>query len=124
MIEVGRQVGVELVGIGMPTHFLVGTGDGPARYFDPFRRGRELDADGARELFEGLTRQQVRWQPSFLTPTSPHQIVTRILNNLRAIFQGRSDQLRLGIVLQMLALVPGVDMSATDEYATATALFN
>ena len=69
MIEVARRVGVRLVGVSMPAHFLVRTVDGPERFFDPFAGGRELDADDARQLFEQVTRGQVEWRDSFLHPT-------------------------------------------------------
>lgn len=124
MIEVARRVGVRLVGVGMPAHFLVRTVDGPDRFFDPFDGGTELDADGARELFERVTRGQVPWQDSFLHPTFALPIVVRMLNNLRSIFQGRSDELRLGVVMQMRAQIEQLANSESDEIDSATAVFN
>jgi regulator of sirC expression with transglutaminase-like and TPR domain len=124
MIEVARRVGVQLVGVGMPAHFLVRTVDGPHRFFDPFGGGREISADDARVLFERLTRDQVPWQDSFLQPTTSHEIVVRMLNNLRSIFQGRSDVLRLALVMQMRGQIPQLAESERDEILAATALFN
>jgi regulator of sirC expression with transglutaminase-like and TPR domain len=124
MIEVARRVGVRLVGVGMPAHFLVRTVDGPERFFDPFAAGAELDATGARELFRTITREQVDWQDSFLEPTLAQPIVVRMLNNLRAIFQGRSDEMRLGIVMQLRAQVPQLAVAEHDEIEWSTAVFN
>lgn len=124
MIEVARRVGVPLLGVGMPTHFLVRTVEGPARYFDPFGGGHEVGPDEARALFERLTRQQVPWQDEFLRPTTPRHIVVRMLNNLRSIFQGRSDGLRLGLVMQMYAQIPQLAIEEREEIVAATALFN
>lgn len=124
MIEVGRRVGVNLVGVGMPAHFLVRTVDGPARFFDPFAGGLELDADGAREVFETVTRGQVPWQDSFLHPTLAQPIIVRMLNNLRAIFQSRSNELQLALVMQMRGQIPQLAEAESDEIAQATALFN
>lgn len=124
MIEVARRVGVHLVGIGMPAHFLVRTVDGPARFFDPFAGGTELDATEARELFERVTRGQVAWRDSFLEPTLAQPIVVRMLNNLRSIFQGRSDELKLALVMQMRAQIPELVDEEHDEIAWATAIFN
>ena len=50
MMEVARRNGVVLHGIGMPGHFLVGEPDGRT-FYDPFHHGRQLDADGARDVF-------------------------------------------------------------------------
>ena len=123
-IEVARRVGVPLVGIGMPAHFLVRTVSDTERFFDPFAGGAELDADGARALFERVTRGQVEWNDSFLQPTLAQPIVVRMLNNLRSIFVGRGDELRLGIVMQMRALIPQLAATEEDEIAAATAVFN
>jgi regulator of sirC expression with transglutaminase-like and TPR domain len=124
MIEVARRVGVRLVGVGMPAHFLVRTVDGPERYFDPFSAGTELDRDGARELFETVTRNQVAWRESYLQPTFAEPIIIRMLNNLRSIFQSRSDALRLAIVMEMRAHLPELQATERDEIDWATAVFN
>ena len=124
MIEVARRVGVNLVGIGMPAHFLVRTVDGPARFFDPFAGGVELDANDARELFERVTRGQVEWSDSFLQPVLAQPIVVRMLNNLRSIFQSRSDEMKLALVMQMRAQIPQLAQSERDEIDWATAIFN
>ncbi len=124
MIEVARRVGVNLVGVGMPAHFLVRTVDGPARFFDPFAGGTELDASQARELFERITRGQAPWRDSFLEPTLAQPIVIRMLNNLRSIFHGRSDELKLALVMQMRAQIPELADAEGDEIAWATAIFN
>ncbi len=124
MIEVARRLDVSLVGVGMPAHFLVRTVGEPERFFDPFAAGVELDAAGARELFRTVTRGQVAWQDSYLEPTLAQAIVVRMLNNLRAIFQGRSDEMRLGIVMEMRARIPQLAVAEQDEIEWATAVFN
>lgn len=124
MIEVARRVGVPLVGVGMPAHFLVRTATGPARFFDPFAGGAELDSADARALFERVTRGQVAWRDGFLQPTLAQPIVVRMLNNLRAIFQSRADDLKLALVMQMRAQIPQLAESERDEIEWATAVFN
>ncbi len=124
MIEVGRRLDVPLVGVGMPAHFLVRTALAPVRYFDPFAGGRELDARGARELFETVTRGQVPWSDDHLAPTVAQAIVVRMLNNLRSIFQARNDELRLALVMQMRAAIPQLALDEADEIAVATAVLN
>jgi regulator of sirC expression with transglutaminase-like and TPR domain len=124
MIEVGRRVGVPLMGVGMPSHFLVRSASDPDRFFDPFAGGKELDAAQVRQLFERVTREQVPWQDSFLAPTLAQHVIVRMLNNLKSIFRARSDQLRLGLVMQMRHQIPQLAESERDEITAATALFN
>lgn len=124
MIEVARRVGVPLVGVGMPAHFLVRTVDGPIRYFDAFAGGAELDGAGARRLFEQVTRGQVPWNDDYLDPTLAQHVIVRMLNNLRAIFQSRGDGLRLGLVMQMRAQIPQLAETEADDIALASAVFN
>src|SRR5205823_9498396 len=49
MLEVGRRCGLQLHGVGMPGHFLVG--GGPGEWFDPFHDGARLDLAGCAALF-------------------------------------------------------------------------
>ncbi len=124
MIEVAKRVGVNMVGVGMPAHFLVRTTQGPARFFDPFAGGAELDAGEARALFERVTRGQVPWRDSYLDPVLTQLIVVRMLNNLRSIFQSRSNELKLALVMSMRAQIPQLAAAESDEIAWATAIFN
>jgi len=123
MIEVGRRLGVELHGVGMPAHFLVGV-DGHDHFFDPFNDGRRLDRHEVRDLFERLTRGQVEWQDKFVDPTPNRAIVIRMLNNLKGVFVRRNDELRLGLVMQLRSQVPELADDEDDEIVAATALFN
>ncbi len=124
MIEVARRVGVKLVGVGMPTHFLVGVAGDPEVFFDPFTGGRTLDRAQARAMFEDLTHRQVPWDEAHLDPTSNRDIVIRMLNNLKAVFAGRSDAVRLGMIMQLRATIPELADSEDAEIATASAIFN
>ncbi len=123
MIEVGRRLGVALHGVGMPTHFLVGV-SGEEYFFDPFNDGRRLDRGEVRQLFETLTRGQVKWQDRFLDPTPNRAIVIRMLNNLKAVFTRRRDEVRLGLVMQMRAQLPELRADEHDEFIAAIAPFN
>ena len=124
MIEVARRVGVDLVGIGMPTHFLVGVADDPDTLFDPFAGGRVLDREQARAMFIDLTRGQVPWQDAYLDPTPNRDIVIRMLNNLKSVFAGRSDAVRLGVVMGLRATIPELAEVENAEIAATTAIFN
>lgn len=124
MIEVARRLGVELRGVGMPAHFLVRPAADPHVFFDPFDGGRLLDRDGARVLFEQVTGGQVAWNERYLDPTSNRDTVIRMLNNLKSGFAGRSDAVRLAIVMELRDAVPELAEQEADEITATSAIFN
>jgi regulator of sirC expression with transglutaminase-like and TPR domain len=76
-IEVARRAGIPLRGIGLPGHFVVAHfGADPPVLLDPFDRGRVLNGPVANDL---------------LRPWQPHEIAMRMLNNLVAAFERRSN---------------------------------
>jgi len=124
MIEVGRRVGVNLVGVGMPAHFLVRSADDDNTFYDPFHGPGRLDRPGARHLFEQVTNGQTPWRESYLNPTSNRDIVIRMLNNLKGSFARQSDAVRFAIVMQLRAAVPELAEAEPAEIVAATAIFN
>jgi regulator of sirC expression with transglutaminase-like and TPR domain len=76
-VEVARRAGVELAGVGLPGHFVVGHfGAAPALLLDPFAAGERIQGGRA----EALAR-----------PWRPHEIAMRMLNNLVGSFLRRGD---------------------------------
>src|SRR4051794_23221052 len=78
-IEVARRVGVTLVGVGMPAHFLVGDPIDPQWFADPFHGEIGLDRDDCRALFRRVTGGSGPWNDDYLRPTPPAAIVVRML---------------------------------------------
>ncbi|MDX2379178.1 MAG: transglutaminase-like domain-containing protein [Acidimicrobiia bacterium] len=124
MIEIGRRVDVELVGVGMPSHFLVGVAGDPNRFFDPFNGGRRLDRGAARALFDELTGGRIPWRESHLQPTPNRAIAIRVLNNLKAIFSQQPDRVRYGIIMQLRGSIAELRTAEADAIVEATAIFN
>ena len=124
MIEVAKRLGVELVGVGMPAHFLVRAADDPDEFFDPFDGGRRLNRTDARRLFEQVTGGQVAWNAGYLDPTPNRDIVIRMLNNLKSVFAGRADAVRLAIVMDLRGAVPELADLEAAEIAASTVIFN
>ena len=124
MIEVARRVGTPLVGVGMPAHFLVRAADDRDVFFDPFDGGRRLDRAGARAVFETATNGQVPWNEHYLEPSHDRDIVIRMLNNLKGVFTGRSDTVRLAMVMNLRAAVPELAELEAAEITTSSAVFN
>lgn len=114
LIEVARRRGIELVGIGMPAHFLVGDPHDPEWFVDPFHDGRTLDRAGCEALLRDITRDQVPWRGSHLDQSSSRMIVARMLNNLRAGFDQRSDRVRLALVTRMRMAMPEIRSEDAD----------
>ena len=128
MMEVGRRLGVPIVGIGMPGHFLVGLaraqGDVPETFADPFHEGRIMDADQCQELFHQVTGAHQTFLEGFLAPVHPMAIVERMLNNLKAVYQSRSEVARLHHVMALRSYFPGLGKSEREEFLRLMAPFN
>jgi regulator of sirC expression with transglutaminase-like and TPR domain len=76
-VEVARRAGIELGGVGLPGHFVVGHfGADPPLLLDPFAGGGRVQADVAQNI---------------VRPWRTHEIAMRILNNLVAAYHRRGD---------------------------------
>lgn len=120
-VEVARRVGVPLVGVGMPGHFLVGDVTDPGWFADPFHGRTALTVDDCRVLYESMGGG--RWNPAMLGPTPNRMIVARILNNLRAACQRDGDRVRLAVVMQLRQQLPEFAAEA-DAAGQAATVFN
>ena len=94
-IEVARRAGIPLDGVGLPGHFVVGHfGCDPPVLLDPFSGGAHIDAPVADRL---------------IRPWHPHEIATRMLNNLVASYQRRGDLGPAIRAAQMRLMLPSED---------------
>ncbi|HEX4820286.1 MAG TPA: transglutaminase-like domain-containing protein [Acidimicrobiales bacterium] len=118
-IEVGRRLGVPIVGIGMPGHFVVRDGHDGDAFADPFN-GVLLDRAGCARLLS-VVQPDVAFDDSFLAPVGPRAIVTRLLANLKGIHTARRDRAALISVLQLRLAIPGVPLQERRELASALA---
>lgn len=123
VIEVARRLGLELVGVGLPAHFIIGDRGDPGWYSDPFDAGATLDTDGVRALFQRSTGGTLAWAPEYLAPVGTRSILLRMLNNLKAACSHQHDAVRLALVMRMRQLF--VEFAAEqDEAARAQAVLN
>jgi len=127
-MEVARRVGVTLVGVGMPAHFLVGETshplEQPQRWFDCFAGGRALDKQGCQDLYQQVSGGDTRFDTQWLAAVPPRQIVVRVLNNLKASAQRRNDVALLRGVMRLRAVLPELALAEHDELARLMAPFN
>lgn len=112
-LEVARRVGVPLVGIGAPSHFIV-RDERDGTYIDPFNRGRVLDAHEQAQLYGAAP----------LEPSTPVEIVGRMLANLKGIYAQRGDVESLRWVMRLRVLLPGAPASEQAELKRLMAPLN
>lgn len=106
-IEVGKRLGVPLVGVGMPGHFLLKHWDEQELFIDPFNRGIILTEEECAQRLGQVTQSNVAWDPRYVATVNNRDYVTRILRNLKGIYLSRTDHSRaLSIVELMLILQP------------------
>ncbi|MFM7756330.1 MAG: transglutaminase family protein [Actinomycetota bacterium] len=127
-MEVGRRCGVQLSGVGMPAHFLVGVspvnGLIPDRFVDPFHGGEILDAEQCRDLFHRVAGRHQPFDRRFLAVTPSLGIVERVLNNLKAIYERQRDAIALRSVMILRSRLPGIGAVEASERRRALAPFN
>lgn len=121
-IEVGRRAGVALEGVGMPGHFLVRPVGSP-RHLDVFAGGVELDLAECERRFRAASGAgpDVPFGAHLLAATPTRAILTRMLENLRAVYRTRARPRDLEWVLRMRMLLtpPGADLTELLELAEA-----
>src|SRR5438552_14797950 len=83
VMEVGRRVGLEIQGIGLPGHFCVGARVGDELLvLDPFGGGRRLGRDEAEAIVSRVVGRPVELTDTHFVPATKAQIVVRMLRNL------------------------------------------
>jgi len=80
--EIGRRMDLNIVGVGLPRHFLARhePQQGEKQLVDVFERGKLLSPAEAQTKFESLTDEP--WDSAYLDTTSPRIILERMLRNL------------------------------------------
>jgi regulator of sirC expression with transglutaminase-like and TPR domain len=106
MMEIGRRVGLQVNGVGLPGHFIVGATIGARRIFlDPFNGGAVLTPESAEDVASRAVGRPVKLEEAHWTPCGPRQIVVRMLRNLKGIYAKREDWDRaLAVVDRLLVL--------------------
>ena len=109
-MEVGRRAGIPLAGVSFPGHFLVryaGAGLPDEILIDPFHRGVLLTPEDCRRRFEERYSGRVTFRPELLRRARNREILERMLNNLRQVFDQGGDYGRaLRVQNRLLCLRP------------------
>ena len=109
-MEVGRRAGVPLAGVSFPGHFLVryaGAGIPDELLIDPFHRGIMVTPEECRRRLEERFSGRIAFRPELLRRARNREILERMLNNLRRLFDSGRDYSRaLRVQNRLLCLRP------------------
>jgi regulator of sirC expression with transglutaminase-like and TPR domain len=103
VIAVGGRAGLQVEGVGLPGHFVVkAVLDGQEQLFDPFHGGRRLTPADCETLVRQVTGQRFDATAAALRGLPLAPIMTRMLNNLKAVYLKGADFARAVRVMQRL----------------------
>lgn len=106
-LEVAWRIGLPLVGIGLPGHFIVG---GPGGVLiDPAGEGRRLTPDDCQALIRRSVGDGVLFHAGMLRPAGRRDILVRVLRNLRTAHLAARDWAAALGAVEMLAIVEPTD---------------
>jgi regulator of sirC expression with transglutaminase-like and TPR domain len=106
-LETAWRIGLPLVGIGLPGHFIVGGPDG--MLFDPADAGRRLAQDDCQALIRQSVGDGVLLHAGMLRPIGRRQILARVLRNLRAAHLARRDWTAAVDAIELLLVLEPTD---------------
>ncbi|MGB1250532.1 MAG: SirB1 family protein [Candidatus Promineifilaceae bacterium] len=129
-LAIAKTLNLDAFGIGLPGHFIVGVRQElKTVYIDPFY-GRELTQTDCSHLVRATTGYRGDFRLAWLQPTSDHNIVLRMLNNLRLIYMHQQRWQAAKTVLAHLEVIRpnfpdiqrdrGLIAFAAKDYATAS----
>jgi regulator of sirC expression with transglutaminase-like and TPR domain len=124
LIEIGRRIGLNLQGVGMPGHFISKYADDEIEILiDPYNRGQVISEERCREIFEEMYGSEQNFRRSFLSAVTKKQILTRILHNLKSIYaNSKSHQKTLSVIERLLLIEPAAVAEIRDRGLTYLSL--
>ncbi len=124
MMEVGRRVGLHILGVGLPGHFVVRANVGPDPVLlDPFDGGSVLTPERAAEVVARALGRRAPVTEQHLAPVSKRQILTRMLMNLKSIYTQRHEWIKaLAVYDRLLILDSGAAAHFRDRGAVLVRL--
>src|SRR5215510_10180792 len=121
-LEVGRRLGLPLVGVGFPGHFLVkySGADGEV-VLDPFAGGATLTREELEQKLRSMYGEAnpfLAQVPQLLVPASKKEILVRMLRNLKGIYLQQNDFTRaLAAIDRILLVAPDLALEVRDRGA-------
>ena len=107
-MEVGRRLGLDIRGVGLPGHFLVKCMAASGEWLiDPFFGGKTVTEAECRQRLKRLHGEEFTFQRSFLDCVTKRQILGRLLANLKMIYLVQKDFGRaLNVIEKILLIFP------------------
>jgi len=105
-LELAWNLGLDATGVGFPGHFLVKIKDrGKVVYVDAFYRGRVMSLNDCVEFWNDISEGELEFQDSFLSSMNKHQILIRMLRNLKGIYLEQKSYRKLICVMDKLVIL-------------------
>jgi regulator of sirC expression with transglutaminase-like and TPR domain len=119
-LEIARRAGVHVDGVNFPGHFLLRAADEAARprhhrdilIVDPFHGGAVLSEIDCREMLRQHVGEEAAFDHGLLEPATRHEIVVRMLVNLKRLYVRMRSFPQARFVADLLLTV---DPSAVSE---------
>ena len=107
-IEIGKRLGLDFFGIGLPGHFIVKCFyQGNRLLIDPFHQGRILEEEDCQKQFQEVYGNNVEFLSSNLDILNKRSILCRILVNLKMIYLKRKDFSKaLNVIKKIILIFP------------------
>ncbi len=95
-IEVGRRLGLDIRGVGLPGHFITALYHASGRIFiDPFNRGEIRTVDECIQIVRTHVGNAVAPDIHWLQPIGRKEILVRMLRNLKLIYAQQNNDVML-----------------------------
>jgi regulator of sirC expression with transglutaminase-like and TPR domain len=112
-MEVARRLGLSLVGVGMPGHFIVkyqppdtqDTEDDDEIFIDPFNEGRLLSEEDCFRMVLQMYQGRVVFERRLLDAVTKRQILARMLQNLKGIYARSGDHAKTLSAIERVMLI-------------------
>ncbi len=108
-MEVARRLGLPLVGVGMPGHFIVKYQPKDAEddelFIDPFNEGRLLSEEDCFRMVLQMYQGRVVFERRLLDAVTKRQILARMLQNLKGIYARAHDHAKTLSAIERVMLI-------------------
>jgi len=114
-MEVARRLGLPIVGVSFPGHFLIKYSGSPELVVDPFF-GQFLSQTQCEQRLRAVLGPSARLEPAHLEAASPREIVVRMLRNLKQVYErARELEGALGCSERILLVEPELVQELRDR---------
>jgi len=115
-VEVGRRAGLELCGVGLPGHFVVGGEALPEEtYLDPFDGGVVRNRDSVARRVSAVFGTTLTLPDEIFAPDTERAILSRVLSNLRRSWERRERYADALETLRWAEVLDGDELSYRRE---------